>query len=414
MSKKELYIFNNVSPAIQYGIGTYIGQLIEALKNTEWKLNLVYLYAQGSEAQILEKESYRQIIIPCSPENQLKNIQYYAKTVAYILKDIIPKDSGTEYIFHLNFMIDSYFIKCLKKQFRSKFILVCHYTDWSFSLLGDIIKLKKMLQKPRRELKEPLEKIIVKRFKNDIKLIKQVDRMVCIADHTWSVFHKIGAVPSGKTEIINNALKDTYKLLPIKNKSDLRSKYYIDDNTRIIFFSGRLDEVKGVVFLIRAFKSVLTTHQDIHLFIAGDGDFFKQNLKESADCWTKITFTGRLGKKKLYELYQIADIGISCSLHEEFGLVSIEMMMHKLPVIVTKTGGLDEIVEDGISGLKVSVRTIKGKRQVDVKQLEEKIRFLLDNPAYAQNLGENGRKRFLEKFELSLFKEKMLNLYNTL
>jgi glycosyltransferase involved in cell wall biosynthesis len=90
------------------------------------------------------------------------------------------------------------------------------------------------------------------------------------------------------------------------------------------------------------------------------------------------------------------------------------MMMHALPVIVTKTGGLDEIVEDGVSGLKVPVRTIKGQRQVDVKQLSEKIRLLLDNPAYAQELGENGRKRFLEKFELSVFKEKMLNLYTTI
>jgi glycosyltransferase involved in cell wall biosynthesis len=38
--------------------------------------------------------------------------------------------------------------------------------------------------------------------------------------------------------------------------------------------------------------------------------------------------------------------------------------------------------------------------------------FLLDNPNYAKKLGENGRKRFLEKYELAVFKEKMLNLYN--
>jgi len=88
--------------------------------------------------------------------------------------------------------------------------------------------------------------------------------------------------------------------------------------------------------------------------------------------------------------------------------------MHALPIIVTKTGGLDEIVEDGVSGLKVSVVTIDGKRQADVKQMEEKMRFLLDNPDYAKELGENGRKRFLEKFELSIFKEKMLNLYKNL
>ncbi|MDR0547541.1 MAG: glycosyltransferase, partial [Dysgonamonadaceae bacterium] len=100
--------------------------------------------------------------------------------------------------------------------------------------------------------------------------------------------------------------------------------------------------------------------------------------------------------------------------HEEFGFVAIEMMMHALPLIVTKTGGLDEIVEDNVSGLKVPVRTIKGKRQADVKLLQEKICLLLENPAQASELGENARKRFLEKYELSIFKEKMLNLYQTI
>jgi glycosyltransferase involved in cell wall biosynthesis len=51
---------------------------------------------------------------------------------------------------------------------------------------------------------------------------------------------------------------------------------------------------------------------------------------------------------------------------------------------------------------------------VDVKKLEERMRFLLDNPPLATEIGKNGRKRFLEKFELSLFKKKMINLYNNI
>ena len=113
-------------------------------------------------------------------------------------------------------------------------------------------------------------------------------------------------------------------------------------------------------------------------------------------------------------MYSIANIGVSTSLYEEFGLVAIEMMMHELPLIVTKTGGLDEIVEDGISGLKVPILTINDIRQVDINCLSEKMCFLLDHPAYANKLGESGRKLFLEKYEISLFKEKMLNLYQTM
>ena len=67
--------------------------------------------------------------------------------------------------------------------------------------------------------------------------------------------------------------------------------------------------------------------------------FVNQWLKEATDCWTKIAFTGRLDKKQLYEFYSMADMGVVCSLHEEFGFVAIAMMMHALPVI-SKTNNL--------------------------------------------------------------------------
>jgi glycosyltransferase len=413
MKTKELYIFNGASRAAVYGIGTYMEQLIKALKDTEWKLNMVYLYAQGNEIEITEKDGYRQINIPFPSKNHPHAQQYYSMIITYLLKDIITCDKKTEYLFHLNFMTNSYFVKCLKKHFSCKVILVSHYTDWSFSLFGDVRKLKRLLQKSKKTLMDALEKQIVEGFHEDLKMIKQVDRLVCVAQHTWDVFHSIGAIPSGKTEIIHNALEDIYIPMSEKEKLLLRKKYHIDENIKVILFAGRLDEVKGIAYLIRAFRKVLHTYPNSILLIAGDGNF-NAWLKEADNYWTKITFTGKLDKKQLYELYHLADIGVICSLHEEFGLVALEMMMHALPVIVTKTGGLDEIIEDNVSGLKVPVKTVKGKRQVDVRCLSEKMLLLLENPVLAKELGSNGRKRFMEKFELSVFKEKMLKLYQNI
>ena len=411
---KELYIFNNrIKRGIMYGIGTYMDQLIKVLKDTEWKLNVVFLNAAGIEPEIIEEAGYRQINIPY-PSQHSNAKQYYPKIIAYLLKDIISIDRNTECIFQLNIMNNYSLIRYLKKIFRFKIILVLHYSDWSFSLLGDFLRLQKMINRPKKDEKNIIDEALISSFMDDLKMINSVDHLVCVAQHTLDTYHKSDNFRPRRTTIIHNALEDIYKPLQEKEKINLRKKYLIEENIKIILFAGRLDEVKGIEYLIRAFKKILKIYPDIRLLIAGDGDFFNQLIKESADYWTKISFTGRIEKKKLYELYHVADMGVVCSLHEEFGLVAIEMMMHELPVIVTKTGGLDEIVEDRVSGLKVSVRKLKGKRQVDVKQLEEKMRFLLDNPAYAQELGRNGRKRFLEKFELSIFKEKMLNLYNNL
>jgi len=413
MNKKELYIFNGTSRAAVYGIGAYIDQLVKAIKDTEWKINIVYLYAQGDEIEITEKDGYRQINIPFPSKNHPRAMQYYPMVVAYLLKDMIPENKKTKYVFHLNFMTDSYFVKCLKKRFRCKVILVAHYTSWSFSLSGNVNRLKKLLQKPKKNLTDKSEKIIIEGFNEDLKMISQVDQLVCVARHTWNVFHRIGKIPDGKTQIISNALEDVYIPLSYKEKLLLRKKYLIEENAKIVLFAGRLDEVKGIAGLIRSFRKVLKTNPDTYLLIAGEGNF-NAWLKEAADCWSRILFTGRLDKEKLYELYCVADVGVVPSLHEEFGYVAIEMMMHALPVVVTKTGGLDEIVEDNISGLKVPVRTIKDHRQADEKCLTEKINYLLENPDSAKEMGKNGRKRFLEKYELSVFREKMLKLYNDL
>jgi len=119
-------------------------------------------------------------------------------------------------------------------------------------------------------------------------------------------------------------------------------------------------------------------------------------------------------KKKLYELYRIADIGVVSSLHEEFGNVVIEMMMHGLPVIVGNTGGPSEIIEEGLSGLKVPIVIRKGQRCLDVQLLASRICLLLNDRDFAVKLGEGARKQFLEKYELSVFGKKMTSLYKSL
>ena len=414
MKKKKVCIFNENSRAAVYGIGTYIDQLTTVLKDSDLEFNLIYLYAKGTEVRIEEKGHYKQISIPGYKSVGRKNDhKYYTRNVVYLLKEFLPEDKETEYVFHLNFMTNEYLVRHLKKTFRCKTILVSHYTNWSFALFGNYSKLKKIVNIPKKALKEHEERAIVEGVKEDLKMIKKVDRFVCVAEHTLKAFKQIENIPSEKTSIVNNALADTYVQLSNDERLQLKKKYCINEQEKIIVFAGRLDEVKGIAYLIQAFKKTLELYPNAHLFILGDGNY-NLWLKESTDCWSRITFTGRLDKERLYDFYHIADVGIVCSLHEEFGFVAIEMMMHTLPIIVTKTGGLDEIVEDTGSGLKVPVRTIKGKRQVDVKVLADKMCFLLENPIDAKELGENGRKRFLEKYELSLFGNKMLNLYNTI
>lgn len=412
MKDTKIYIFNSASRAANYGIGTYINQLVSCLNRTNLSFEVIYLHGEGTEVTVSKEKNYRRISIPNVAFVKGIDSDYYYRNVAYLLDEYIPQDKNTEYIFHLNFMSNPKFVSCLRKRYKCKIILVCHYTNWSFSLLGDEKKLLYIVNKiPKKRTSE--EKQIYKNFQTDIKMIKKCDRFVCVAQHTLDTFLKISDIDKSKCQVINNALKDEYKEIDITRKLSLKAKWWITENTKVILFVGRLDEVKGISSLIKAFKNLLETNPKTHLVLAGDGDYSRW-LKEAENCWTKISFTGRLEKKKITELYQIADIGVVSSIHEEFGLVALEMMMHKIPIIVGDTGGLSEIVEDNVTGLKVPIRTVKGKREISAQLLSNKMKLLLNNESFASEIAKNGQSGFLKKYEISLFRYKMSTLYKNL
>lgn len=412
MKNTKIYIFNSASRAANYGIGTYIEQLTSCLHKTSLSFEVIYLHGDGKEVTISKKKNYSQISIPAAAYRTTLGSEYYYRNVAYLLDEYIPRDKNTEYIFHLNFMSNPLFVSCLRKRYKCKIVLVAHYTNWSFALFGDEKKLLSIVNKTSRK-RTGEEKQIYKSIQTDIKMIKKCDRFVCVAEHTLKTFQKISDIDQSKWQVIHNALKDEYKEIDTEKKLLLKAKWRINEDTKVVLFVGRLDEVKGISFLIKAFKNLLSTNPNSLLILAGDGDYSRW-LKEVENCWTKITFTGRLEKKKIFELYQIADIGVVSSIHEEFGLVALEMMMHKIPIIVGDTGGLSEIVEDNITGLKVPIRMVKGKREISPQLLSNKMKLLLENDSFAYEIAENGRNRFLEKYEISSFKDKMLNLYNNL
>lgn len=412
MRNKKIYIFNSASRAVNYGIGTYISQLTSCLNKANIDFDVIYLNAEGKEVAVTVQKGYRQISIPFTNYRNKKESEYYYRNVTYLLDEYIIQDQNTECIFHLNFMSNSLFVSYLKKRYKCKIILVCHYTNWSFSLLGDEKKLMSIVNNKAKK-RSITEKHYYNELKEDIKMIKRCDRFICVAKHTLDTFLKVSDINRAKCQIIYNALKDEYcELNPIQ-KEILKSKWRLPEGTKIILFVGRLDEVKGIGPLIKAFKELLLTNPDIHLIIAGDGNY-TQWLTEATDCCTKVTFTGRLCKKRIIELYQIADIGVMPSIHEEFGLVAIEMMMQKLPIIVGNTGGLSEIIKDNITGLKVSIKTLREKRTIPPKVLSTKIKLLLENKQLASEIAENGRRDFLKQYEISSFKDQMSMLYKNL
>lgn len=85
------------------------------------------------------------------------------------------------------------------------------------------------------------------------------------------------------------------------------------------------------------------------------------------------------------------------------------MMMHKLPIVVNNTSGLAEIIDNHRNGLYVNLDQRHG-----ALDLAEKINFYIENPQERILIGLNARKKYLKRYELSIFGEKMIQLYQTI
>jgi len=415
MDKMNLYIFiQDNYRATSYGIGTYIEQIIHLTncsKNID--LTLIHFHSKEKELKIENADEYTQIFIPdyCKQQKIRSDIleKRYIKTAVSYLRGIIPNDPNV--IFHFQYLDQYELIKLIKKVFRGNIVITVHSTDWSFNLLGDKKQLNNILHQPAEQLSS-MDKLLMGLVERDKKTIQLCDQVICIARHSYDYIINTLKIEENKVCVISNGMKDAYHhSISNEKKELLRNKFWLSKSQKIILFAGRLDEVKGIAYLIKAFEKLLITHPEVHLVIVGNGNF-NNWFPLINNCWTKITFTGKLKRKQLYNWYKIADIGVCCPVHEEFGLVAIEMMMHKLPLIVTNTGGLEEIVDDKIDGLKVPIKKINNKPAVDTDILVKQMQFLLESPEFAFQLGINARKKFLEKYQLSCFKYNMLNLYS--
>ena len=157
-------------------------------------------------------------------------------------------------------------------------------------------------------------------------------------------FDKINVIPNGINLTNFNGVERDY---------EFRRQYALD-NEKIILYMGRLVYEKGIQNLIAAMPKILENYNDAKLIIAGKGgmlDKLKAQV-ESMGIANKVYFTGYLDAKQVQKMYKCADVAVFPSTYEPFGIVALEAMLAGVPTVVSDVGGLNEIVEHGVTGMK--------------------------------------------------------------
>jgi len=152
-------------------------------------------------------------------------------------------------------------------------------------------------------------------------------------------------------------------------------KNYTTGEYKHIFIVSRLDSPKRIDMLLQAMQYVKS---DIRLYIAGTGPQEKQ-LKEMAKHDDRIKFLGFINDEEVERYYADSLVIPYFPYDEDYGLITIEAMMHKKPVITTKdSGGPTEFVVNGETGFCTSF---------NAKAIGEKIDYLVNNPIEAERMG---------------------------
>jgi len=207
--------------------------------------------------------------------------------------------------------------------------------------------------------------------------------------------------------------KEKLKIIPFGVDTSFFRPVNVQKDTSIfqILSVGYLIERKGFEYLIRALKEVLKVHNKVHLKIVGSGPLENQIKKLIKDLKLEnnVQILSDLSDHKLLETYNSSDLFMLPSITdsqgntEGLGVVLLEAMACKLPVIASNIGGIPDIVHDGETGILVPEK--------DSMEISQSIIKLIENEDLRENLTFKGYYMVIEYFSWEKIAKDYINIY---
>ena len=236
-------------------------------------------------------------------------------------------------------------------------------------------------------IREPNQKYI-----NDTEwmLTYEANEVIVNSNYMKSEVQRLFGLPFEKINVVPNGV-NLNKFTGMDRDYSFRRKYAMD-NEKIILFMGRLVYEKGVQNLIAAMPKVLASYHDAKLVIAGKGGMMDELRAEAHNLGidNKVYFTGCLDSKAVQKMYKCADVAVFPSTYEPFGIVALESMLSGTPTVVSDVGGLNEIIDHGVDGMK----SYAG----NPNSIADSVLALLFDPQLCANISKNAKAKVKAQF----------------
>ncbi len=217
---------------------------------------------------------------------------------------------------------------------------------------------------------------ILKKLK--MRCLRKAGRVTVVAGHLKEKVQE--AVPEITPDIIPMGV-----VCSAFGKEFYVQNYFGQKERKVVLFVGRLAEKKGVKYLIEAMKQL-----DTILVITGDGPLRRELKVQAKSIEDRVIFLGVKTHEELKEIYASADILVIPSVtavdgdQEGSPTVLMEAFASRIPVIATRTGGIPELLKDGVNGILVEEKK--------PEEIAKAVRKLLENAGLRERITEEAYK----------------------
>jgi starch synthase len=203
--------------------------------------------------------------------------------------------------------------------------------------------------------------------------------------------------------------------------TDVLDRHRIDVGRPRVVFVGRITRQKGIPFLLRAAERFRPGTQLV--LIAGSPDEPQvqgdvvSGVRALRDHGFDVIWIDRmLPRRDVIQLLSHATVFVCPSLYEPLGIVNLEAMACGVPVVATRTGGIPEVVEDGVTGWLVPFEAADERSTpLDpeglVRDIADRVNDLIDDPERAAAFGQAGRRRVEEQFTWGVVARRTAEVY---
>lgn len=225
-------------------------------------------------------------------------------------------------------------------------------------------------------------------------LVHEADRVIACSQHMRREVEQLFALPGDRVSVIANGID-----LQRWRATAARTEHARDAHGAtgpLIVFVGRLEWEKGAHTLIDALPRLRRRLPGLRAVIAGRGghaDALEQQVR-ARRVGAAVDFVGWLPEPELHGLIAAADALVVPSIYEPFGLVALEGAALGAPLVVARTGGLAEFVEEGVTG--------RVFEPGDVSGLADAVVRTIDDPQASARMAQAARTRLRDSYGWSL------------